>query len=76
LLAGYQAEGTRARKLLEGEKEIKIFGKFYPVRATIGNIEGLSVHADQGELIRWLNKLDHAPGEIFIVHGEKKVQKG
>jgi metallo-beta-lactamase family protein len=71
LLAGYQAEGTRGRKLLDGEKSLKIFGKYKNVKARIGNIEGLSAHADQGELIRWLDKLQQAPGEIFIVHGEK-----
>jgi metallo-beta-lactamase family protein len=70
LLVGYQAEGTRGRKLLEGAKEIKVFGKFYKVKATIENIEGLSAHADQKGLINWLSDLKQKPKHIFIVHGE------
>jgi metallo-beta-lactamase family protein len=70
LLTGYQAEGTRGRALLEGATEIKIFGKYFPVRAQIENIEGLSAHADQQELIDWLSALKNCPEEIFIVHGE------
>ncbi|HEV7231005.1 MAG TPA: MBL fold metallo-hydrolase [Bacteroidia bacterium] len=76
LLAGYQAEGTRGRKLLNGDKELKVFGKLLEVKATIGNMEGLSAHADQAELLRWLNKLDKAPEEIYIVHGEKEGAEG
>jgi metallo-beta-lactamase family protein len=70
LLAGYQAEGTRGRALLEGATEIKLFGKFFPVRAKIENAEGLSSHADQKGLIEWLSELNPAPKQIFIVHGE------
>ena len=44
VIVGYQAEGTRGRKLLDGDKEIKIYGKYYPVEAKIVEIEGLSAH--------------------------------
>jgi len=70
LLVGFQAEGTRGRDLLEGAKEIKLYGKMFPVKARVENIEGLSSHADQKGLIAWLSKLRAAPAEIFIVHGE------
>lgn len=70
LLAGYQAAGTRGRDLLDGAKEIKIFGKYFPVRATIENITGLSSHADQAELIGWLSELTTPPSDVFLVHGE------
>jgi metallo-beta-lactamase family protein len=70
LLAGFQAEGTRGRALLEGATELKIFGKYFPVKATIENIEGLSSHADQHDLIEWMGKLKTSPEKIFIVHGE------
>lgn len=72
ILAGYQAEGTRGRALLEGAKELKLFGKYFPVRATIENMEGLSAHADQKGLIDWLSELNSTPDEIFIVHGESE----
>jgi metallo-beta-lactamase family protein len=71
LLAGYQAEGTRGRALLEGASEIKMFGKYFPVKAAIENLEGISAHADQGELLDWLSKIARPPKKIFIVHGEK-----
>lgn len=70
LLVGYQADGTRGRQLLEGAKEIKLRGKRYPVKATVRNINGLSAHADQKELLHWLSKLGKAPDHIFITHGE------
>jgi metallo-beta-lactamase family protein len=70
LLVGFQAEGTRGRALLEGAKEIKLYGKMFPVKARIENIEGLSSHADQDGLIDWLSILSSTPGKIFIVHGE------
>ncbi len=70
LLAGFQAEGTRGRRLLEGEKTLRIYGKDYDVKSEIISIEGLSAHADQEELLGWMSKLKHAPEKIFIVHGE------
>lgn len=72
LFVGYQAEGTRGRKLLEGEKEIKLYGKVIPFRMHIKNIEGLSAHADQNGLLHWLSGLKQKPSAIFIVHGEKE----
>lgn len=71
LLAGYQGEGTRGRALIDGAKEIKLRGKFWPVNAKVSSIEGLSAHADQKELLNWLGKLAAPPKNIFIVHGEK-----
>ena len=70
LLVGYQAEGTRGRALLEGAKEVKLFGKFFPVKAEIKNLEGLSAHTDQKGLIDWMSGLKQKPKHIFIVHGE------
>lgn len=70
LLVGYQAEGTRGRQLLEGTPEIKFFGKYYPVKATIRSIENLSAHADQEGLINWLNSIKNIPEKIFLIHGE------
>ncbi len=73
LLAGFQAEGTRGRKLLEGAAELKIYGKHYPVEAEIVNLEVLSAHADQGELLDWMSDVKQAPEHIFIVHGESSA---
>jgi len=70
MLVGYQAEGTRGRQLLEGTKEIKFFGKYYPVNAKVESIHSLSAHADQGELLFWLSDIKNKPTNIFLVHGE------
>jgi len=70
MLVGYQAEGTRGRQLLEGNKEIKFFGKYYPVNAKVESLHSLSAHADQGELLDWLTDIKNTPTNIFLVHGE------
>jgi metallo-beta-lactamase family protein len=70
IIVGYQAEGTRGRKLLEGAPDIKIRGKYYDVKANIVEIEGLSAHGDQKDLLNWLSELKSPPKKVFIVHGE------
>lgn len=72
-LVGYQAEGTRGRKLLEGATEIKIYGKYYPVLANILLIESLSAHGDQNDLLNWLSELVVKPKKVFLVHGENEA---
>lgn len=73
LLVGYQAEGTRGRQLLEGAHELKIFGKYIPVKARIFHLESLSAHADQGELLKWMGGIRNIPEKVFLLHGEAAV---
>ncbi len=70
VLVGFQAEGTRGRLLQEGAHEIKLFGKYYPVKAKIHQIESLSAHADQQELLGWMSEIKNIPEKVFLVHGE------
>ena len=70
IFVGYQAAGTRGRRLQDGEKEVKIHGKFVPVRAKIESISSMSAHADSNELIRWLSGFKQPPRTTFLVHGE------
>lgn len=70
VLVGYQAEGTRGRKLLDGEKEIKMHGNYFNVEANIVSIEGLSAHGDQNDLLHWLSDLTNTPQKVFLIHGE------
>lgn len=70
LLAGFQAAGTRGRALQEGASTIRIHGEQIPVRARIENIGGLSAHADQHELLRWLSGFTRPPRQTYLVHGE------
>ena len=72
IIVGYQAEGTRGRKLLQGDKEIKIHGKYYDVNAKILEIKGLSAHGDQLDLLDWLSELKTKPIKVFLVHGENE----
>ena len=74
LLVGYQAEGTRGRQLLEGAHEIKFYGKYYPVKATIKHIESLSAHADQQDLIDWMSHIKNIPEAVYLIHGEPTAQ--
>jgi metallo-beta-lactamase family protein len=70
LLAGYQAEGTRGRLLLDGATHLKMYGEQVPVRARVRFVDGFSAHADEAELLRWLAGLQQAPQRLFLVHGE------
>jgi metallo-beta-lactamase family protein len=72
LFAGYQAEGSRGRRILEGEPSVKIFGEEVPVKCQVKVINGLSAHADQSELLRWLGNIKNSPKMTFITHGEIK----
>ena len=70
LFVGYQAAGTLGRALIEGAGEVKLFGEEVEVRAEIGQLPGLSGHADKGGLIEWVNAFTKKPERVFIVHGE------
>ncbi len=70
LLVGYQAAGTRGRSLQEGADRVKIFGEQIPARARIETIHGLSAHADNVQLMRWLSTATTTPAKAFVVHGE------
>jgi metallo-beta-lactamase family protein len=70
VLPGFQALGTRGRQLEEGARTIIIHGREVRVQAQIYKIEGLSAHADQGEIIRWLSNFNRPPTACYLVHGE------
>jgi metallo-beta-lactamase family protein len=74
LFAGYQGAGTRGRRLVDGEKRIKIHGEWIQVAATIERIDSMSAHADAGEIMRWLHGFTTPPNQTFIVHGEPTAQ--
>ncbi|MEN8124484.1 MAG: MBL fold metallo-hydrolase [Bacteroidota bacterium] len=73
LFVGYQAKGTRGRMLLDGEKELKVYGKIVPFHMEVKEIEGLSAHADHSELLYWLQNIKEKPQKVFLVHGEKEA---
>ena len=73
VLVGFQAAGTRGRRLLEGARTIKLLGRYVPVRAEVVDACGLSVHADHDELIDWLAAAPDPPEVVFVVHGEPEA---
>ncbi|MBQ6487672.1 MAG: MBL fold metallo-hydrolase [Solobacterium sp.] len=72
-LAGYQAEGTLGRRLVDGEKDVRIFQEDIHVAAEIVQLNDVSAHADQSGLIHWLRDNPDSPRNIFVVHGEDEV---
>lgn len=74
LFVGYQAAGTRGRKLIEGATEVKIFGRHVPVNARVTKLNAMSAHADANEILRWLGTFPKAPATTYLVHGEPPAQ--
>ncbi|MDA8099310.1 MAG: MBL fold metallo-hydrolase [Nitrospiraceae bacterium] len=72
VIVGFQAQGTLGRKIVDGAKEVVIWGEEIAVKARIWTIGGFSAHADQKELLAWLSALQDHP-EVFVTHGEEKA---
>jgi metallo-beta-lactamase family protein len=70
LITGFQAQGTLGRRLVDGAKTARIYGKEIPVRAEIYTIGGFSAHADQAAILHWLKQFKRPPTQTFVVHGE------
>lgn len=75
VFVGYQANGTLGRRLVEGEKEVSVLGERVVVKAQIHNLEGFSGHADRDGLLDWVQGLQRAPQNIFLVHGEEESKE-
>jgi metallo-beta-lactamase family protein len=71
-MVGYQAAGTRGRRLLRGERSLRIHGRDVPVRSRFMVLNGLSGHADREELLRWVGSAPRPPEAVFVTHGEPK----
>ncbi len=70
VFVGHQVQGTRGRLLVDGAREIKIFGDYIDVRSEIVDLGGFSVHADAKEVVAWIGTAPKAPRTCFVVHGE------
>lgn len=73
LFVGYQAIGTLGRAIVEGAKEVKLFGEPVEVHANIKQLTGMSGHADKEGLLEWINAFEEKPKKVFVVHGEDSV---
>jgi len=70
LITGFQPEGTRGRDILEGAKEVRIFGEAVRVNSHIEKLDGISAHADHDELMAWASSITDKPKQTFLIHGE------
>jgi metallo-beta-lactamase family protein len=73
VFVGYAASGTLARRIIDGAKEVNIFGEQIPVRARIYTINGFSAHADQVDLLAWQKQT--SAKRTFLVHGEEESMR-
>jgi metallo-beta-lactamase family protein len=70
IIVGFQAEGTTGRKIVDGDKYVKLFGEDVAVKARVFTIGGFSAHADQAGLLKWIGNFSRTRPRVFIVHGE------
>jgi len=73
VIVGFQAVGTLGRRIVDGAEKIRLWGEYYPVRAEVHTIGGLSAHADQADLLDWYGAFDGHP-PVYLVHGEERSQ--
>ena len=72
VIVGYQGEGTLGRQLVDGSKEVKIFGEPVAVKAQIHTLNGFSAHAGQTELLKWFRFLAPSKPHVVLTHGEAR----
>ena len=75
IFVGYQAEGTTGRKIIEGAKKVKVFNELIAVKAEVYTINGFSSHADQLQIVEWLEGALKPDSKLVFVHGEASVMK-
>lgn len=71
VFTGFQSPGTRGRSLVDGATELKMYGRYVPVRAEILQDSEFSVHADASDLMDWLAEMTPRPRTVYCVHGER-----
>jgi metallo-beta-lactamase family protein len=76
LIVGFQAQGTLGRRLVEGAREVRIFGEKVAVRAAVHTLGGFSAHAGQSGLVEWAAHLAPSRPRFVLTHGEPKACEG
>ena len=75
LFVGYQGHGSLGRMIVDGKPTVTIFGEKIPVRASVHTFGGLSGHAGQTDLLRWLGSFAASGPRVFLTHGEERGRK-
>ena len=73
MFVGFQVPGTLGRRLVDGAKNVKIFGHKVDVKASVHTLGGFSAHADERDLRYWLRGFGRMPRKVFVVHGDEDV---
>jgi metallo-beta-lactamase family protein len=73
LVVGYQAQGSLGRRILEGAKSVRIFGETVPVNCKVKQVSGYSAHADQPQLLKWVNAMRETLKKVFVVQGDPEA---
>jgi len=73
VIVGFQANGSLGRKIIDGQKTVKVFGQDVAVKAKVFTIGGFSAHADQNDLLEWVGNFAESKPRVFMVHGEPLV---
>lgn len=74
MIVGYQGIGTLGRKLLEGQKQVIINGQTISVASPVHDTQGMSAHADQEQLMKWLKNIKGVK-KVFLTHGDDEARK-
>lgn len=70
LIVGYQGDGSLGRQLVQGAKEVRIFGEKIAVRAQVHTLNGFSAHAGQSDLLNWFDAIAPSRPRVVLTHGE------
>jgi metallo-beta-lactamase family protein len=74
VIVGFQAAGSLGRRIVDGAREVKIFGEDVAVKARVFTIGGFSAHADQNDLLEWVGHFESRP-RVFVIHGEPTARQ-
>jgi metallo-beta-lactamase family protein len=72
LIVGYQGHGSLGRQLVDKRETVTIFGEKIPVRASVHTFGGLSGHAGQTDLLRWIGSMAESQPRVILTHGEER----
>ena len=75
VIVGYQGRATIGRALVDGAKEVRIFGEKIAVRASVHSLGGFSAHAGQADLLNWLAAMAPCRPRVFLTHGEDRARE-
>lgn len=75
LIVGFQSGRSLGRQLVDGAKEVRIFGERVPVRASIHTMGGFSAHAGQSDLLKWFGAVAPSKPRLIITHGEDRARR-